>query len=151
VVSQQGQRLKVTLPYSVTNQQAFPVTRVMVQEVRVPEGFVAPDPAGFTISKPASGQVLSLQSRELVRAPRVELVLSMAHSAPERSQLALDIPPASFTAVVAEAAPRAAPAKAASKAKRKRAAVRSTTPAAAKAKAMGPSSAAPCGCPADPR
>jgi hypothetical protein len=112
VSSAQGQRLKVQLPYGSKPGEQLPVTRVMVESVSVPEGFVAPSPGQFTISQPERRNVLTLHSRELVNAPKVELVLSLANTEPSRQTITLDIPPQSFSPVaMLDASPKAVPKK----------------------------------------
>lgn len=142
VSSAQGQRLKVLLPYGSKPGEQLPVTRVMVESVNVPPGFAAPSPSQFIISQPEKRNVITLHSRELVNAPKVELVLSLANTEPSRQTITLDIPPQSFgTVAMLDASPKAAPKR---KMKPRKAANRASS--AGGGKPMKASASANCNC-----
>ena len=104
VVSQQGQRLKVVVPYGAAPGETVPVLRFSVQSASAPAGAAAPDPALFTIAKPARGNLVVLQSSEVVSAPEVELVLAVAGQPGAQATYRLKIPPAQLAASPVEQA-----------------------------------------------
>ncbi len=78
VMSAQGQRLKVVIPYDPAPGERVSVLQFQVVTSRAPTGSFSPDPAAFTISQPADQHMIVLQSNELVVADRIELVLGVA-------------------------------------------------------------------------
>lgn len=84
VLSAQGQRLKVAIPYSTASGETVSVVQFQVVASRAPTGSFSPDPASFTISQPLGGSFVILQSRELIQADRIDLVLGVA-SHPDRT------------------------------------------------------------------
>jgi hypothetical protein len=89
VLSMQGQRLRVAVPYGSVPGQRVPVMSISVASVEVPEGHTVPAAAAFVISKPEHRNVIFLQSREAVTAPNLKLVLKVANS--DTPQVAYDI------------------------------------------------------------
>jgi len=109
VQSQRGQRLKVAVPFGSAPGEPVSATRFEVVSVQAPAGFTAPDAAGFTISKPASRNLVFLQSRESIEAPELTLTVRVADQ-PEGAQTwTIGVPPAraSMPTALADAAPRA--------------------------------------------
>lgn len=93
VLSYQGQRLKIAIPYGSTPNQRVAVTRFAVESVSVPRGFRAPDPRLFTLSKPERRNIVYLQSQEFVDAPSARLVLTVADGEVPKVAYDLAIPP----------------------------------------------------------
>jgi hypothetical protein len=109
VQSQRGQRLKVAVPFGSAPGEPVSVTRFEVVSVQAPAGFTAPDAAGFTISKPASRNLVFLQSRESIEAPELILTVRVADQ-PEGAQTwTIGVPQAkaSMPMALADSAPRA--------------------------------------------
>jgi hypothetical protein len=109
VQSQRGQRLKLVVPFGSTPGEPVSVTRFEVVSVQAPAGFQAPDPAGFTISKPASRNLVFLQSRESIEAPELTLTVRVADQPEGMQTWTVGVPPAqaSMPMARADAAPRA--------------------------------------------
>lgn len=93
VLSQQGQRLKVVVPFGSAPGEHVPVSRFSIASVSVPEGHAVPNASQFVISMPERRNVVYLQSREPVNAPSVQLVLAIANSDTERVAYDLVVPP----------------------------------------------------------
>ena len=148
VLSQQGQRLKVVVPYGSAPGENVPVLRFSVQSASAPAGSAAPNPALFTIARPARGNVVVLQSNEIVSAPEVELVLAVAGQPGAQATYRLKIPPAQLAASPAEpaaaTAAQGAPTRAASAPKRKASAKAGTGEARPKAKKRARKQAGAC-------
>jgi hypothetical protein len=105
VLSQQGQRLKLAVPYGAEPGEKFPLLRFEVESVQVPEGHRAPNARSFTISKPESRNIIFLQSAENITAPSMKLVVAVAGNPGKRVEYDIAVPPASSTIpVVAEMA-----------------------------------------------
>ena len=111
VLSQQGQRLKVVMPYGSAPGERVSPTRFEVVAVAVPAGFVAPAIEGFTLSSPGQRNLVFLQSREPVDAPEVVLTVRLADRPDAPQAWRLGIPPPTAAAPAAPAvhpAPRTA-------------------------------------------
>jgi hypothetical protein len=102
VLSQQGQRLKIALPYGSDVAEKFPLLRFEVKSVEAGEGQIAPSARGFTISKPESRNVIFLQSAETITAPNLKLVLAVAGSPNKLIAYDIAVPPASATTIAQE-------------------------------------------------
>ena len=100
VLSQQGQRLKIALPYGSNVAEKFPLLRFEVQSVEAGVGQSAPSARGFTISKPESRNVIFLQSKETITASNLKLVLAVAGSPNKLVAYDIAVPPASATTLV---------------------------------------------------
>jgi hypothetical protein len=100
VMSQQGQRLKIAVPYGSDVAEKFPLLRFEVQSVEAGEGQSAPSARGFTISKPENRNVIFLQSAETITAPNLKLVLAVAGSPGKLVAYDINVPPARATAAV---------------------------------------------------
>ena len=68
VISQQGQRLKIAVPYGSAPGERVPVLRFTIEELTVPAGFKAPSPRSFTMSQGENRNVVILQSRDVFDA-----------------------------------------------------------------------------------
>ena len=93
VMSQQGQRLKIAVPYASAPGERVPVLRFSVASVVADGGARAPAAADFVVSQPERGNVVYLQSREVVSASKVRLVLAVSGPAPQQVTLDLQVPP----------------------------------------------------------
>lgn len=78
VMSGQGQRLKVAIPFIANPGELVSVTQFQVMASEAASGTVRPDPARFTLSMPMNRNVLFLQSEELMNAGTVHLVVGLA-------------------------------------------------------------------------
>jgi hypothetical protein len=104
VISQQGQALKVNLPYS-GSEQRVPVLRFTVEDVQVPAGFKAPAPKSFKMMQGENNSHITLVSTEKIDAPNVTMVVKVAGTGGEARTYNLAVPAAQVAA--AEAAPAA--------------------------------------------
>ncbi len=84
VLSQQGQPLKVNLPYSGSAERV-PLLRFTVEDVQVPEGFKAPSPRGFTMMQGENNNQITVLSRETVDAPNITMVVKVAGTTETRT------------------------------------------------------------------
>ena len=107
VLSQQGQRLKIAVPYGSAPNEAVAVMRFAVGDVTVPAGYLAPKAGDFVISKPERRNFIILQSRESVNAPRVQLVLNVANNDAPKVAYDLAVPPARYSGAASTAKPAA--------------------------------------------
>ncbi len=105
VVSQQGQRLKVAVPFGSAPGEKVPVTRFSVAAVEVPVGHRIVSAEQFVISKPENRNVVFLQSREPVDASKVTLIVKVAQSDTAQVAYDLTVPPAKYAAFDEPAAP----------------------------------------------
>jgi hypothetical protein len=103
VLSQQGQRLKIAVPYGSEVGEKFPLLRFEVQSVEAAEGQFAPSAKGFTISKPENRNVIFLQSKETISTANLKLVLAVAGSPNKLIAYDIAVPPASATTMAREA------------------------------------------------
>ncbi|RPH45329.1 MAG: hypothetical protein EHM87_06775 [Burkholderiales bacterium] len=94
VHSQQGQRLKLLMPFGSAPGEPVSVTRFEVVSVQAPAGFAAPDAAGFTISKPPSRNLVLLQSREPIEAPELTVTVRVADQPEGMQTWKIGVPPA---------------------------------------------------------
>ena len=92
VLSQQGQRLKVAVPFETAQGLDLSVVQFRVVRSAAPAGSFSPEPSMFTISKaPGSGMVI-LQYEELVYANQVDLVLQVVDRPEKAVRYDLRIP-----------------------------------------------------------
>jgi hypothetical protein len=103
VLSQQGQRLKVAVVYGSSPGERVPVTRFTVAEVRV-DGSTAPAPKAelFTISAPEKQNIVYLQSKEIIRTDKVQIVMTAADTPGKKVVYDLVVPLAKAAAMEAE-------------------------------------------------
>jgi hypothetical protein len=95
VLSQQGQRLKVAVVYGSGPGERVPVTRFTVAEVRA-DASTTPAPRAelFTISAPETRNIVYLQSKEIVRTDKVQIVMTAADTPGKKVVYDLVVPPA---------------------------------------------------------
>ncbi|HYF59317.1 MAG TPA: hypothetical protein VEA81_10205 [Burkholderiaceae bacterium] len=106
VMSQQGQRLKLALPYGSTPGERVSVSRFEVVSVQAPAGGRAPEPADFTIAKPERRNLVLLQSREPVDAPELLLAVRVADQPGSEQTWRIAVPaPRAAAPVLAAASP----------------------------------------------
>jgi hypothetical protein len=98
VISQQGQRLKVAVTYASAPGERVPVTRFSVSEVSSESTGQVPKADQFTISQPATRNVLYLQSKEIVKIDKLKLVMVAADSPGKNVVFDLLVPPAKSAA-----------------------------------------------------
>jgi hypothetical protein len=94
VLSQQGQRLKVAVVYGSGPSERVPITRFSIAEVRTEGSAIAPKAELFTISAPAKRNIVYLQSKEIVNADKIQLVMTAADSPDKQVIYDLIVPPA---------------------------------------------------------
>jgi hypothetical protein len=124
VLSQQGQRLKVAVVYGSSPGERVPVTRFSVAEVRADDSTTpAPKAESFTISAPEKRNIVYLQSKEIVRTDKVQIVMTAADTPGKKVVYDLIVPPAKSAAMEVEPV---AVKKAGSKKKRGKANMRKT-------------------------
>ncbi|MDO4904224.1 MAG: hypothetical protein Q4A16_01500 [Lautropia sp.] len=92
VLSQQGQRLKVLLPFETAPHDRATAVAFMVEKAEVPDGFRAPTPSAFTIMRPDETPYVILHSAEQLDAPNAMLTVSVAGDPSSPYQLRVDIP-----------------------------------------------------------
>jgi hypothetical protein len=106
IQSQQGQRLKLMMPFGSAPGEPVSATRFEVVSVHAPPGFPAPAASGFTISKPASRNLVLLQSREAIEAPELTVTVRVADQPEGVQTWKIGVPPARASMAVE---PQAAP------------------------------------------
>jgi hypothetical protein len=154
IQSQQGQRLKLMMPFGSAPGEPVSATRFEVVSVHAPPGFPAPAASGFTISKPASRNLVLLQSREAIEAPELTVTVRVADQPEGVQTWKIGVPPAraSMTAEASAASPlRSATERPARRSTKRRtpaaapvapaAPAASSAPAASAAPALAPSAA----------
>jgi hypothetical protein len=94
VRSQQGQRLKLAIPFGSQPGQRISVSRFWVARVSAPAGWTAPAADQFTVTKPPQRNLLFVQSRDAVYAPALTLDLAVDVGSPRIISIPLSIPPA---------------------------------------------------------
>lgn len=149
VLSQQGQRLKIAVPFGSGPNERVPVLRFAVTSVNTLDGQPAPAASGFTISKPDRRNIVYLQSSEPVSVDRLRIELFVADNDVDRVSYDLRIPPQKFAA--SQVDPAAAPQASAGKRPIRRIAQRRPAAPTATAKAatrspLRPVAAEPCAC-----
>ena len=105
VLSQQGQRLKVAVGYGSAPGERIPVTRFSVVEIRSEAKDGLPIARNFTISQPEKRNIVYLQSRELVAAEKLQLVMRSSDQPTKDVVYDLVVPPARSALTAAEPAP----------------------------------------------
>lgn len=128
VLSQQGQRLRIALPYGAPPGAHVSATRFEVVSVTAPAGWSAPDPEQFTIAKPARRNLVFLQSDEKIDAPELTVAVRVSGQADGLQTWRISVPPA--RSAIDASGVRAASMPAAPRSASKRAA-RRTTPRSA--------------------
>ncbi len=92
VLSQQGQRLKVLLPVRSAPNDRATAASFLVRESEVPQGHTPPVAADFSVQRPAQADYVVLQSAEIVRAPQVALLISVAGDPLSPYRMDLEVP-----------------------------------------------------------
>ncbi len=92
VLSQQGQRLKVLLPFETEPYDRATAVAFMVDKAEVPEGFKAPSAPGFTVMRPDESPYVILHSAEQIDAPLAMLTVSVAGDPASPYQMRVEIP-----------------------------------------------------------
>ena len=109
VLSQQGQRLKIAVPYGSAPGERVPLLRFTVDQMSVPAGFKAPSPRSMTMSQSENRNMVILQSREVFDAPSVNLTIKVANQSGGTQAYELKVPQSQMAATEA---PEAQPTKA---------------------------------------
>jgi hypothetical protein len=97
VLSAQGQRLKVVLPVKSAPEDWATASSFMVRETEVPQGHAALPAGGFTVMRPVASDYVVFQSGEVVRAPEISLIISVAGDPRSPYRMDLQVPPAVAT------------------------------------------------------
>lgn len=129
VMSQRGQRLKLALPFGSTPGERVSPMRFEVVSISAPDGWTAPDPSTFTISKAARRNLVYMQSREPVDAPELTLTVRVAGEQGETQAWKLVVPPSQATVLPASLETGAVPKPPSRAAAKTRAARRAAAPA----------------------
>ncbi len=95
VLSQQGQRLKVAVPVQTAAGERMPVMRFSVASATLSNGNKL-SAEHFTVSGAERGNTVYLQSREVVNAAKVKLVLDVANEPAARGQFDLSVPAVAY-------------------------------------------------------
>lgn len=94
VLSAQGQRLKVVLPVKSAPDDWATAASFMVRETEVPQGHAALPAGGFTVMRPAAADYVVFQSGDVVRAPEVSLIITVAGDPRSPYRMDLQVPQA---------------------------------------------------------
>jgi hypothetical protein len=105
VQSQQGQRLKVVIPYGSGPGEPVSINRFSVESATLADGRTI-DPKQFTMMAPLNRNYLVVQSRSNVYSPTVKLAMNVSNTGKGPQVMDLNVPAAK--AAAAEAAPVAA-------------------------------------------
>ena len=111
VLSQQGQRLKIAVPYGSAPGERVPVLRFTIDQLTVPVGFKAPSPRSFTMSQGESRNMVILQSREVFDAPAVNFTIKVANQTDGTQNYELKVPATQLAALQAPEAQAVKPVK----------------------------------------
>lgn len=101
VLSMQGQRLKVVVPVQSPAGDRASASTFMVRETEVPFGFQPLATRGFTVMRPAAGEYVVFQSAEVVTAPEVSLIVSVAGDPSSPYRMDLQVPAATISSPLA--------------------------------------------------
>ena len=96
VMSMQGQRLKIAVPYGSKVGEKVPVLRFSIESVEGNGTRENIQTNNFVISQPEFRNVIYLQSRDPVTASNVKLVLNVADNPVQQVAYDLAIPPLKF-------------------------------------------------------
>jgi hypothetical protein len=103
VMSMQGQRLKIAVPYGSDPGQKVSVGRFSINSIEVPAGQSAPQADDFVISKPESRNIVYFQSRYPVTAKNLKLVLNVADGEAKTVAYDIAIPPMQYAQTAGDA------------------------------------------------
>ena len=101
VQSQQGQRLRVAIPYSKTPGEPVSINRFSVDTVTLADGRVL-DGKRFLLMAPLHRNMVIVQSPDNVYSPVVKLAMKISNQTPAAASFDLALPP--FRAAASEAA-----------------------------------------------
>ena len=96
VMSMQGQRLKIAVPYGSKPGEKVPLLRFSIESISgsgTSEGIVVDE---FVISQPEFRNVIYLQSRDPVKASNIKLVLNIADNPVQQVAYDLVVPPLKY-------------------------------------------------------
>ncbi len=96
VMSMQGQRLKIAVPYGSKPGEKVPVLRFSIDSIETNGAQQKSLANDFVISQPEFRNVIYLQSRDPVNASQVKLVLNVADSPATQVAYNLLVPPLNF-------------------------------------------------------
>lgn len=96
VMSMQGQRLKIAVPYGSAPGQKVSVGRFSINSIEAPAGQSAPAADDFVISQPESRNIVYFQSRYPVTAKNLKLVLNVADDDAKTVAYDITVPPLQF-------------------------------------------------------
>ncbi|MDO4681267.1 MAG: hypothetical protein Q4B17_00565 [Lautropia sp.] len=97
VMSAQGQRLKVLLPFETQMGDRATAVAFMVEKAEVPDGHLAPRAAQFTVMRPDSSPYVIFHSAETLDAPNIMLTISVAGDPNSPYQMRVNVPGAGST------------------------------------------------------
>ncbi len=92
VLSEQGQPLKVLLPFDGAPNDRATAVAFLVENTEVPEGFRAPVAKNFTVMRPEASPYVIFHSREDVKAPQIVLTVNVTGDPNSPYQMQLSIP-----------------------------------------------------------
>lgn len=92
VLSQQGQRLKVAVPFRTAPEDRATAAAFLVRATTANGGFTAPQAASFTIMRPDETPYVVFQSAEIVDAPELSMTFSVAGDPNSPYRMDLKIP-----------------------------------------------------------
>lgn len=95
VLSQQGQRLKIVVPVRSAPDDRATAASFLVRETEVPQGYRALPAGDFTVMRPAMADYVVFQSGDVVDAPDVSLIISVAGDPRSPYRMDVQVPPAS--------------------------------------------------------
>ncbi|MDO5101812.1 MAG: hypothetical protein Q4D91_02745 [Lautropia sp.] len=92
VMSAQGQRLKVLLPFETEMGDRATAVAFMVEKAEVPDGYTAPRAERFTVMRPDSTPYVIFHSADTLYAPSIMLTVSVAGDPQSPYQMRLNVP-----------------------------------------------------------
>lgn len=92
VLSAQGQRLKVMVPVRSAPDDRATAASFMVRETEVPQGYATMPAGDFTVMRPAASEYVVFQSGDVVTAPEVSLIVSVAGDPRSPYRMDLQVP-----------------------------------------------------------
>lgn len=92
VMSAQGQRLKVLLPFHTEIGDRASAMAFMIEKAEVPDGYQAPRADHFVIMRPDSSPYVIFHSAEILDAPNIMLTISVAGDPHSPYQMRVNVP-----------------------------------------------------------
>jgi hypothetical protein len=108
VLSAQGQRLKVVVPVMSPADDWATAASFMVRETEVPQGHAALPAGNFTVMRPAASDYVVFQSGDVVLAPEVSLIVTVAGDPRSPYRMDLQVPQAGSAPISSDVAGGAA-------------------------------------------